>query len=618
MYKPKYFNTDILMKSVFSWLAQDFRSELGFDFSSDLSNALDCGIANFRSLEKGSFMLSPYRYFKCRYQMERLFKRYRFADEAKTEEQLEREANEKFKATQFRLGFKRPTTYRASLVIQEARNIIKKILRDYDEVEHISACKFGSKSDVGNTARDAYLDVKLSTPLSGSKEHIAWFKTHALEDPILRDLLCKCSPSGQPVYAECDVLTLTNVPKTSESYRSIMPNTRIGVFYTYGLGRMIQARLKDEGLDITKLQQWHGILAKNYSISRSHVTADLSAASDSFTYELVARLLPRKWLLAVNRGRNRNLKIGDETIQLQSFMTMGIGYTFQLQTLLFYALLKSIQGLSKTKGRISVYGDDLIYPTRMHHFVRTIFTDVGFILNDDKTFVKQSFRESCGSDFYCGIDVRPFQPEGGFQLLAPARYVVLVYKTINGLLRRWDREEIPQTIRYLFGEILRVDSVILQVPPSFPDYSGVKVRDVQMTWHEPWSRVCYNHNWSPEFVFYRLQDRDRVVPQQYGYYWDSLRGMTKDVVPPLDEFGRELKVVWETLLGKSETQTHLGDLRSFHFTAPSSLKWRKCPHQPKNYRSITGKRLRKLQAVVAVKMGRNTPIRQKSSVPIWT
>lgn len=611
----KLYDTDKTMLGIYHWLTQDFRSTEGLAFCQDLSNALSQGIPAFRSRPQDSYFLSTYSYFKRRYQLESLFKRYRFASDLYTDAELQESTNEKFLATQMRIGQKRPVPLRAFKVLQKARTIIKAILGSYDCGEHVRACKFGAKADVGNTARDSYLDTKLSTPLTGSSEHIEWFKTHLPSDEILSDLLHKCSPVRVPVYQVCEELTMTNVPKTYKALRSIMPNTRLGVFYTYGLGRVLQDRLKESGLDIRRLQELHGIMAKRYSVTKSHVTADLSAASDSFCTELIMRLLPRKWFHAVKLGRLSHCRVGEQRIQLQSFMTMGIGFTFQLQTLLFYGILKAISELSGIKGRISVYGDDLIYPTRMHHYVRTIFQDVNFLLNDDKTFVRQDFRESCGSDYYCGIDVRPFQPEGRHTLLSSKMYALFLYKAYNGLKRRWEEEEITQTLRYLLSEILRVESVILQVPPSFPDYSGIRTDVVKRNdWMLPWYEITHDGNRSICFAFYRLFPRDRVVIHQYAYYWDSLRASSSDdQEPPVDEFGTRLDPF------SVFTKTPLVTERTFNFTPRERLRWKVIKNHPSKYRSKwTGKRLQKLVPVVAEKMGLERPERQLTSIPFWS
>jgi len=615
--KPS-FDTDVLMQGVFKWLVRDLRTNLSsFDFYATEEALFDKGVASYRNREVKTYFLSPYYYFKARYQMDNLFKRYRFASDVYTNAELEKITCDKFLSTQVRIASKKKLSFRAFSVLHEARLIIKEILGDFDEKEHHERCKFGKRASVGCPASMSYLDVRLAGPITGSADHIGWFSDHLKEDKILREAIQMCSDS-EPSFALCNELTLTNVPKSYKSLRSIMPNTTIGSFYTYGLGKMIEKRLSKVGLHIPSLQERHKGYVKRYSRTRSHVTADLSAASDSFTVELINRLLPRPWFNKINFGRIKRVKIKKKTYHLESFMTMGIGFTFQLQTLCFYALLKGIEKLSGCKGKISVYGDDLIYPKRMHNYVKSIFEDLGFILNSDKTFVFEEFRESCGSDCYCGIDVRPFQPEGSHQLLSSRLYNSLLYKTINGLLLRWSEEEIPGTLEFLYSEVLRVSPQILQVPPSFPDYSGVKVHEPKMDNNSFWSKISYNENLSIRFDFLKAHPRDRFVLKQIAYYWDTLRSSDDESVDSVDttisgEYLDRFFRIWDIL------PNDIAQKRYDDTSESRSMRWIRDERRPYPIRSkLTGQRYRKLRAVVAEKQARESFIRQTGSVPAWT
>jgi hypothetical protein len=585
----KLYDTDSLMKGLWRWLVRDFRSMMD-DPSFMVEQEVNlCEIPTYRTYDGGSYMLSPYSYFKARYQLDSLFKRYKFTSDLFTADELREICFSSFCNTQLRL--KSPSMgCRTFLVLQRARRIIKSILGSYNEEEHMSKCRFGKRASVGVPKRHSYLDWRTGHSLTGSRDHILWFERYLISDRILSDIITRSIPKGQPRYEECDTLTLTAVPKSFKTDRSICPNTTIGSFYTYGLGRMLQDRLTREGLDIRFLQTTHRSLAQRYSRTRECVTADLSSASDSFTSELINILLPRKWYNVLKFGRISHCEVGDNRVYLQSFMQMGIGYTFQLQTLLFYGILKSIQELSGIHGKISVYGDDLIYPFRMHHFVTGIFSDIGFILNKDKTFVKEQFRESCGGDYYCGIDVRPFQPEGVSERIDGKQYSMLLYKMVNGLLRRWNEFEIPQAIRFLYSELLRCNSVIFQVPPSFPDFSGVKVDKPRKDFLLPWSEINYDCNLSYRFAFLSLQPRKRVVLAQYIYFWEKLRQMES-----------------------GDPEYH-----PFDDDPPPILNWEKDLSFKKRVRSkVTGLSLRKLRAVVAHKERAPSIVSQTGITVAW-
>ena len=599
MNKDKLFSTDALMNSLWQWLVRDYRALLDDPEFMAEEEALLFNKPALRQLETGSYYLSPYLYFKCRYQMESLFKRYIFKSDLYNDDELEKMTNQKFVETQSRVGKLSTPTYRAFLVLQKARSYAKEILGRYDIEEHYQSCRFGKRASVGVPRRECYLDSRLSSPLSGSHAHIKWFKNYLNSDPQLESILCELQNSAVPQYSLCEKLALTNVPKSYKAKRGIMPNTTIGGFYSYGLGLMIQKRLKAFGLDLRRMQEKHRRLVRKYSRSRSHVTADLASASDSFTWMLLNYVIPREWLNCLNFGRIRKADINGADIHLSSFMTMGIGFTFQVQTLVFYCLLKSIQALSKVPGLISVYGDDLIYPARMHHLVVQIFTDLGFQINNEKTFVKESFRESCGADYYCGYDVRPFQPKGTASMLPRKEYLVLLYKTINGLQRRWPEEAVPQTRRYLLSEILRVSDCILQVPPSFPDYSGIHVDRPRSEYLLPWAQVTRREDdkFSLSFAFLKMLPKDRFVEHQAPYLWDKLRSAQNP---------EELWEFWAV------------DKHLLYGENVSLLRWIKAKYQPKSYRSrITGKRLRKLVAVQAQALGDFQIVCQTGTTCVW-
>lgn len=536
---------DVFYKNLWTSLVSDFRTTLKPDFSNDLESLLNSksGLADFRKAELPTYYLSPYYYFKARYQLENLFKKVCFTNDAKTNEDRKAECFTKFIETQERLSQVRPNSTRVFLVLQEARRNAKRILKEYDPLEHASLCRFGKRATVGNTFRDSYLHEKLKSPISGSRDHIRWFRNHLLSDSLLREGIRQCSNS-EPSYTECDTLVLTGVPKSWKTYRCIMPNTTLGTYYSSGLGLLIRRRLKKEGLDISRLQDKHKSWAKAFSLSRTHCTADLSSASDSITSWLLNSILPRPWFNAVKFGRIDHAKIDNKRVFLNSFMTMGIGFTFELQTLVFYCLLKAIETLSSRKGLISVYGDDLIFPSHMFTYVKQIFADINFVLNKDKTFCKESFRESCGGDYYCGIDVRPFQPEAECREVSSSSFLILLYKTMNGLLRRWSRVEIPLTISSLESQIIQLVGLIHQVPESFGDGTGVKTEYIYKWPYSPVRRGDHGN-----YVFECMQPivKHRFVRTQCIYLWEKLRSMSTDAeFPPsiYEDDGDSPLLVW--------------------------------------------------------------------------
>lgn len=322
-----------------------------------------------------------------------------------------------------------------------------------------------------------------------------------------------------------------------------MPDTLAGSFYSSGLGKMIESRLKRHGLNIGTLQNKHRRLAMRASritgwkgqwkspASRL-ATADLSSASDSITIQLLSMILPRKWFHAIVKGRIPYYDFGQSRYRLTSACTMGLGYTFPLETLVFYVLTK---GVAEWYGpdaarQVSVYGDDIIVPTEVlvgngFPSLIQIFRSLHLEINPDKSFWGWcDFRESCGGDFYRGHDVRPASPQGEASDLSRGLYVTFLYKLANSLLARWDASEIENTLAWISLEIENIDSVVLAVPPSFPDTSGLKVEPGTFSTVMP-SRINFG---SYVVEFYQIQLASRVVFYEKALLWDRMRLRSKE------------------------------------------------------------------------------------------
>mgnify|MGYP001066119420 CR=1 FL=1 len=457
--------------------------------------------------------------FKREWQLQNLLKRYRFKDDKYTDDELKRMTFEKFIKLQ---ETRSESVHRSAVVhavLQKARLLIREILSDYDPEEHVLMCRHGKRAAKGVPASNAYLHEKMAH-LSGTPEHIAWFMDVSQDDPHLLRALDDC----QAQVDVCYDLQYTTVPKSWKIFRGIVPNTVLGAYYSYGLGRVIQERLRiNARLDIRKLQQKHRKLCRSMSKTLKLVTADLSSASDSFTLALVNALLPRKWFLAVKYGLTRHILHDDKRFYCSSFMLMGIGFTFPLQTLLFYAIIRAVQNLCGSSGLVSVYGDDLIYPTDIHKHVSYVLSALGFQLNMDKTFVDLPFRESCGADFFKGVDVRPFQPEGQHEVMVGLHYEAWLYKIYNGLTARWPGQVLTRTKRFIILEILRCTTDLKLAANDAPDYSGLKGLEykwylpVNLLWCEDWQTiVCKN-------IVVRPVPKVLARKFQSAYYWEHLR-----------------------------------------------------------------------------------------------
>jgi len=498
--REKPYSVEGLLRNIGACLARDFHHHLGEDHTENVTELfLNGDVRSIRTVDWQVGTTDDAYRFKCRRQMENLLKRFRFDKDLMSSEELEEDAEQQFLDNQLRLALidfsDLPVTSRHVLFV--AAGHCHKILGNYDLEEHYALCRNGKKASVGIPMREATEPARYELPITGSTEHIAWFSAVPMaEDEGMRDYVFSLfheSEKQKSLQAEWDVrseetrmfkpiseLALTFVPKTFKSLRSIMPNTTIGAFYSSGLGQVLFRRLRAAGYDVRTLQREHGRLARMGSITGELVTADQSLASDNITSELLQAILPSAWFKAVDLGRVKDIRLpSGVSVEPLTFMTMGIGFTFALQTLVFLCILKAIDEIycHSRSAVISVYGDDLIYSRAMHPFVLTHFSRLGLKINVSKTFAEGKFRESCGSDFFAGVDVRPFEPKnerGSF--VSRQEYEALLYIWTNGLLRRWERCEVPLTFDYLLAQLAAcTNGSVCRVPSDFPDMAGVKV-----------------------------------------------------------------------------------------------------------------------------------------------
>ena len=230
---------------------------------------------------------------------------------------------------------------------------------------------------------------------------------------------------------------VTFVPKTATTERAIAIEPLINVYAQLGLGAMIRRRLKAVAhIDLD--EQWFNQeLAREGSIRGFLATVDLSSASDTVARELVSLLLPEEWYTRLDHCRSKVGVLDDKPFVYEKFSSMGNGFTFELESLIFWALARSACVISGQPDLVSVYGDDIVLPVGAYDTLEELLTYFGFELNSKKSFKSGAFRESCGKDWYDGCDVRPF-----LQKEVPCELSQL-YSLANGLRRVASRRVHP-------------------------------------------------------------------------------------------------------------------------------------------------------------------------------
>lgn len=332
----------------------------------------------------------------------------------------------------------------------------RKISRILGDVPPISALDltFGPGATTTTQARVAQPCEKLGSALACSDELLSsvgellrempgWVSAHSVHTTDI----------SYAVDVEIHVGRLQLVPKNAKTYRSIVVEPVLNSMLQRGYGKYIRRRLKRWGLDLDD-QGRNQSLARMGSITGFLATLDLSSASDTVSKGVVEHLLPYDWWRALSASRTGSVSIarpkgGLDVHRLHKFSSMGNGYTFELESLIFWTLaLATCEYLHVPSGWTRCYGDDIIIPTDAVPLLKEVLTATGFIVNDQKSFAIGPYRESCGKDYFLGIDVRPAYVKN---VLSPASLF-----TLHNFYKRRHELELAQEIVEVIHPALRL------------------------------------------------------------------------------------------------------------------------------------------------------------------
>lgn len=220
------------------------------------------------------------------------------------------------------------------------------------------------------------------------------------------------------------------VPKTARTFRSIAVEPLLNGFVQKGVDVALRLFLKRIGIDLSD-QSVNSEMARQGSLPNQVdplVTIDLSSASDSISIELVREVLPPDWFEFLNSIRSTSYSYKGVVKRYSKFCSMGNGFCFPLETLLFVAACVAC-GARSPGIDFRVYGDDIIVRQSVAPKVIRLLKYLGFSTNVEKTFLQGPFRESCGRDWFGGVDVRPYTLD--FELNS----VQSLFKMLNGVRR---------------------------------------------------------------------------------------------------------------------------------------------------------------------------------------
>jgi len=213
-----------------------------------------------------------------------------------------------------------------------------------------------------------------------------------------------------------------HVPKTMKSPRIIAVEPTAMQYAQQGVLRVFRDCIKGSNLDTfigLDDQTPNQRLAALGSLTGELATLDLSEASDRVSLDAVSALLSDHRHLhdAVMSCRSTSAQMpSGEVIPLAKFASMGSALCFPMEAAVFlvavFVAIEQDLGRPLTKqdiksylGRVRIFGDDIIVPVDHVRSAIRQLEAYGLKVNERKSFWNGKFRESCGKEYYDGMDV---------------------------------------------------------------------------------------------------------------------------------------------------------------------------------------------------------------------
>ncbi|DAD52295.1 TPA_asm: RNA-directed RNA polymerase [ssRNA phage SRR6960799_12] len=243
---------------------------------------------------------------------------------------------------------------------------------------------------------------------------------------------------------------LTTVSKNAVTDRTIGIGPCMNIYLQLGVGYAMRKRMYPWGINLSD-QTINQRRAREGSITGRIATLDIKSASNSVTRGLVwhmlgnhshdARNFDPTWFEVMNKLRTQGCWIDGKVHEYELFSAMGNGFTFELESLIFWSLACATCAILALPEDVAVYGDDITMPVEAVPLFTEVLAFAGFRLNSDKSFSTTEgplFRESCGRHYLDGKDVTPFYIDAGLdtpdQIMLLANNIVRWCKQDDGTL----------------------------------------------------------------------------------------------------------------------------------------------------------------------------------------
>jgi hypothetical protein len=410
------------------------------------------------------------------------------------------------------------------------------IISSYEDI--LSSGRVGPGSALGANGNSMYAKLFASKLTVTTPMLYEMYKHYLMSLPTWSEAEC----FRRSEFGEFEVVggsRCSFVPKTRDTSRMICVEPSLNMFIQLGFGALLEERLyKLFNISLETQPQKNRRLARLGSRDGSFSTIDLSSASDSLSLRMLQNVLPDWVFKTLLELRSSKTTLDGEDVPLFMISTMGNGFTFPLQTIMFSCLIRaaySVSGKEILDGRIvrdesgmirygpndynwCCFGDDLIVETAVYRNVLRLLRLIGCEVNSSKTFFEGPFRESCGTDWFYGQPARSV-------FIKALRSPQDVFVAIN-LLNEWSAYTgipLQNGVRLLFEWLNPANKQIL-VPNEESADAGVRVPSAYL------SRLPRrNRNGT---IIYRAYT---AMPKQVRCVGDSLlfpRGVKKLIYNP--------------------------------------------------------------------------------------
>ncbi len=299
-------------------------------------------------------------------------------------------------------------------IISMAQSKIESVLGPFNWKSATELCKWSSGATV-DLPRGTQLSKKMTEDITVTARALPH-----LRKVVSRDPGWMAAYTGRETYNYASPLPamftvvrhsrFLTVPKNAFTERCIAAEPTGNAFLQQGAGRYIRNRLKRVGVDLDdqSFNQWMAGLAHRLGYS----TLDLQSASDSVAFMLVKLLLPARWFEYLSDIRTPFAKVNGKFVKLEKFSSMGNAFTFELESLIFWAFAQSVnEAFTEHGGMVAVYGDDIVCKRAVFDPLVSVLSFAGFTVNTKKSYKDGAFFESCGANYFLGYDVTGFQQE---------------------------------------------------------------------------------------------------------------------------------------------------------------------------------------------------------------